>query len=160
MTLKEFRTAAGLNQGELAQLSGVNIRQIQRVEGGTSDINNLTAKNLLALANALGVAPEELTDDAPAPARILRAKDIFTREAYEGLTAEERRSVLKCEQAKEYSGLRKYPSACSAVFARIPDDWWGRYSARHIGEVAALLKAAYDDGYAEKSDRLDRGNPD
>ena len=34
----------------------------------------------------------------------LTAKEVFTREAYEGLTAEERRSALKVEQAKEYSG--------------------------------------------------------
>lgn len=76
----------------------------------------------------------------------LTMKDIFTREAYASLTAAERRAILKCEQAKEYSGLRKYPDTCSAVFARIPDEWWDKYSAQHIGEVASMLYAAYGDG--------------
>lgn len=76
----------------------------------------------------------------------LRMKDIFTREAYEGLTAEERRHLLKVEQAKEYSGLRQYPATCAAVLDRIPEDWWAKYTAKHIGEAMQLLKAAYDDG--------------
>lgn len=76
----------------------------------------------------------------------LRMKDVITREGYECLTAEERRAQLKVEQAKEYSGLRCNPGTCSAVLDRIPADWWGKYSAEHIGEVMRLLKAAYDDG--------------
>lgn len=76
----------------------------------------------------------------------LRMKDVFTREAYECLTAAERRHYLKVEQAKEYSGLRRYPDTCSAVLNRIPTEWWGKHPAEHIGEVMRLLKEAYDDG--------------
>lgn len=76
----------------------------------------------------------------------LTMKDVFTREAYENLTAAERRRILKYEQAKEYSGLRRYPTTCSAVFARIPGDWYDKYTAEHIGEIAKMLKIAYDDG--------------
>lgn len=61
-TLKEFRLAAGFTQQQLADLSGVNIRQIQRVEFGTSDAGNLTARNLLAIADALGVDPHSLIE--------------------------------------------------------------------------------------------------
>jgi hypothetical protein len=80
--------------------------------------------------------------------RRLKAKDVFDRTAYgpDGLTAEERRRVLKLEQAKEYSGLRSYPSTCSAVFANIPDEMFDRYTAKQLGEIAALLKAVYDKG--------------
>ena len=46
---------AGLSQKELSEASGVNIRQIQRVELGEAEAGNLTAKNLLAIADALGV---------------------------------------------------------------------------------------------------------
>lgn len=53
--LRRERLRQGLSQTELAQKSGVNIRQIQRVELGESDAGNLTAKNLLAIADALGV---------------------------------------------------------------------------------------------------------
>lgn len=58
--IKACRMAAGLTQQQLADRSGVNIRQIQRVEFGTSDAGNLTARNLLAIADALNVDPHEL----------------------------------------------------------------------------------------------------
>ena len=54
------RVKAGLTQKQLAERSGVNIRQIQRVELGESEAGNLTAKNLLALADVLGIDPHEL----------------------------------------------------------------------------------------------------
>ena len=46
---------AGMTQAELAEASGVNIRQIQRVELGEAETGNLTARNLIAIADALGV---------------------------------------------------------------------------------------------------------
>lgn len=49
-----------MTQTELAQKSGVNIRQIQRVELGESDAGNLTAKNLIAIADVLSVDPKDL----------------------------------------------------------------------------------------------------
>ncbi len=60
MTIRAARQAAGLTQQQLADKSGVNIRQIQRVESGSSSAENLTAKNFLALADALGVDPHDL----------------------------------------------------------------------------------------------------
>lgn len=54
------RIKAGLTQKRLSDLSGVNIRQIQRVENGESEAGNLTAKNLLAIADALGIDPHGL----------------------------------------------------------------------------------------------------
>lgn len=58
--LEWARLAAGLGQKELAEKSGVNARYIQNVELGTSEAGNMTARNLLALAKALGVEPENL----------------------------------------------------------------------------------------------------
>lgn len=57
MTIKEARKAARMTQQQLADESGVNVRQIQRVESGKSLSGNLTAKNLIAIADALGVDP-------------------------------------------------------------------------------------------------------
>lgn len=54
------RVKVGLTQKQLAERSGVNIRQIQRVELGESDAGNLTARNLLAIADALGADPRAL----------------------------------------------------------------------------------------------------
>lgn len=53
--LEWSRRMAGLTQAELSKQSGVNIRQIQRVELGEADAGNLTAKNIISLADALGV---------------------------------------------------------------------------------------------------------
>lgn len=53
--LEWSRRMAGLTQAQLSQASGVNIRQIQRVELGEAEAGNLSAKNIIALADALGV---------------------------------------------------------------------------------------------------------
>lgn len=58
--LKAIRKEKGLSQKDLALASGVNVRQIQRVESGASEAGNLTAKNLLALADVLDVDPQLL----------------------------------------------------------------------------------------------------
>lgn len=60
ITLRDARISAGWTQQQLADASGVNIRQIQRVELGSSDAGNLTARNLLAIADALGIDPHDL----------------------------------------------------------------------------------------------------
>lgn len=58
--LKQFRADAGLTQQQLADAAGVNIRLVQKVEGGEAKAENLTAKNLLALADALNIDPRDL----------------------------------------------------------------------------------------------------
>lgn len=58
--LEWARQGIGLTQQQLADAAGVNIRLVQKVEGGEAEAGNLTAKNLLALANALDVDPNDL----------------------------------------------------------------------------------------------------
>ena len=58
--LRVARLAAGLTQQQLAKLSGVNARQIQKVESGEIKPGNMTASNLMAIADALGVDPRSL----------------------------------------------------------------------------------------------------
>lgn len=58
--LRDARIAAGLTQQQLADLSGVNVRQIRRVEIGEAEAGNLTAKNLLSLSDALSVDPHSI----------------------------------------------------------------------------------------------------
>lgn len=58
--LEWSRRMADMTQAELAKKSGVNIRQIQRVELGEAEAGNLTAKNLLAIADVLGVDAKSL----------------------------------------------------------------------------------------------------
>lgn len=58
--LEWSRRMAGMTQAQLAEASGVNIRQIQRVELGEAEAGNLTAKNLISVADALGVDARDL----------------------------------------------------------------------------------------------------
>lgn len=58
--LEWARLIAGLTQQELADRAGINIRQVQKVELGEAEAGNMTAKNLLALADALGTDPRRL----------------------------------------------------------------------------------------------------
>ena len=58
--LEWVRRASGMTQVELAAKTNINIRQIQRVECGESDAGNLTAKNIIALADALRVDVHDL----------------------------------------------------------------------------------------------------
>lgn len=65
--LRDARLAAGLTQQQLAKLSGVNSRQIQKVEAGDIKAGNMTASNLLAIADALGVDPRSLILEEATP---------------------------------------------------------------------------------------------
>lgn len=58
--LELLRRSKGLEQGQLSEMSGVNIRQIRRVELGEAEAGNLTARNLIAIASVLGVDPADL----------------------------------------------------------------------------------------------------
>lgn len=60
--LKTARTNAGMTQQQLADASGVNIRQIRRVELGTSEAGNMSARNLLSIADILEVDPSKLIE--------------------------------------------------------------------------------------------------
>lgn len=141
MTIKDALAEVGMKQKELAELSGVNIRQINSLATGASRLENTTGKNLLAIASALGMTVEELMLDHGEPS----AKIALTNEADE-LPFGERVAILKHEKAKDYSGWRRYPTTCSRLVDRIPSDWWDKYSARHIGEVMRILERAYSDG--------------
>lgn len=58
--LEWCRLGAEMSQQELAEKSGVPVRYIQRIELGEGEAGNMTARNLLALADALGVEVREL----------------------------------------------------------------------------------------------------
>lgn len=47
------RSLAELTQQQVADATGMNIRQIQKFESGERDLGNITLRNALALAKAL-----------------------------------------------------------------------------------------------------------
>lgn len=54
------RSVMGMTQKELAEKSGINIRQIQKYESGEYDTGNMTLKSALALAKALECEAKDL----------------------------------------------------------------------------------------------------
>lgn len=58
--LHRLRKWAGLSQKELANLSGVSLRQIQLFEQRQRDINRTKAIDVVRLGRVLGCSPEEL----------------------------------------------------------------------------------------------------
>ena len=60
--LKRIRTAAGLSQSQLAELSGMSLRSLQHYEQGSRDINKAQGQTLLCLARALKVTIEDILE--------------------------------------------------------------------------------------------------
>lgn len=58
--IKKLRKNCKLTQQQLADKSNINIRQIQRIESGDSNIENITLKNAILLAKALNRNVEDL----------------------------------------------------------------------------------------------------
>lgn len=63
MILKDRRLELGLSQRALADAAGLNLRQLQKMESGEISMGNVTLKNALALADALGVDVRKLVND-------------------------------------------------------------------------------------------------
>lgn len=59
-TIRNARKAAGMTLMELSEKTGISYQQLQRVETGKIVSGNMTAKNLLAIADALGVDIHDL----------------------------------------------------------------------------------------------------
>jgi transcriptional regulator with XRE-family HTH domain len=60
MGLREIRQAKGLTLKQLAELSGVHYMKIHQIETGKIKPENITLRNAIKLAEALGCTPEEL----------------------------------------------------------------------------------------------------
>lgn len=60
MPMKEALAKAGISQAELSRRSGVNLRQVQKLVAGEILLSNMTAKNALAIADALSIDLREL----------------------------------------------------------------------------------------------------
>ena len=58
--LYAMRSDKGITQAKLAERSGINARQIRKIETGEIKTKNITVGTITALAHALGVGIEEL----------------------------------------------------------------------------------------------------
>ena len=59
-TLRWYRTAAAFTQAELARTSGINIRQIQKLESGEIKMENITLATAAKLADVFGIEIDKL----------------------------------------------------------------------------------------------------
>lgn len=62
MTLKERRLSASLSLAELGRRSGIHPVTLCRLESGTIKMENITLKNAIRLADALGCEPRDLVE--------------------------------------------------------------------------------------------------
>lgn len=58
--VKTYRKKQGLTQTDLANRAGLNIRQIQKIENGEVNTENITLKTMQAIAQALNVKIDDL----------------------------------------------------------------------------------------------------
>lgn len=63
MTLTEAREKKGLSQRQLAKKVAMHYMQINKIETGKIKIGNISAKNFIALSEALEVDPKELLNE-------------------------------------------------------------------------------------------------
>ena len=61
--IKELRAKANMSQGKLAEVSGLHVMVISKIERGISKIENTTLLNAYKLSKALGVSMEDLLPD-------------------------------------------------------------------------------------------------
>lgn len=61
--VKTYRKKQGLTQTDLANRAGLNIRQIQKIENGEVNTENITLKTMQAIAQALHVKIDDLISD-------------------------------------------------------------------------------------------------
>lgn len=58
--IKTYRKKQGLTQTDLANRAGLNIRQIQKIENGEAQTENITLKTMQAIARALNAKIDDL----------------------------------------------------------------------------------------------------
>lgn len=141
-TLKEMRKLCGMTQRELAEKSGVNIRQIQKYESGEYSIENMTSKTASAIAESLGITMEEL---------INLDTSVFTSEMAEAIKSGEMTvadvvAMSKYQKAMRLSKIGKFGDTFRANYARIPESLIEKLSAEETAELVDAFYQCYSDG--------------
>ena len=144
--LKELRKIMGITQKELADRAGMNVRHIQRLESGESDIEKITTENKEALEKALGITIEEMkelnlgifTEDAKAS---VKSGDLTIRDLLD---------MDKMNKIKKLSKIGAFQGMFNANYDRIPDGIFDKLTAE---ELAGLVDAIYDAYSAGKAER-------
>lgn len=126
-----------LTQRELAEKTGINIRQIQKIEKGEIDTNNITAKNAQALSGALGCSVEEM---------LALNLNIFSTEVKQSIKDGEMdlHDLLrmdKYQKIKKLSKIGDFESTFYENYKWIPETLFDKLTP---DELAMLVDSFYD----------------
>lgn len=141
-TLKELRKLCGMTQKELAEKSGVNIRQIQKYESGEYAIDNMTTKTADAISHALGCSIDEL---------VKMNTSIFSSEMTKALksgemTLSDALEMDKYEKVVRLSKIGCFGDTFRANYERIPESIIDKLSAVETAELVDAFYQCYSDG--------------
>ena len=141
-TLKEMRKLCGMTQRELAEKSGVNIRQVQKYESGEYSIENMTSKTASCIAESLGITIEEL---------INLDTSVFTSEMAEAIksgemTVTDAVSISKYQKVMQLSKIGKFGDTFRVNYARIPESLIEKLSVEETAELVDAFYKCYSDG--------------
>ncbi len=144
--LKELRKFMGITQKELADRAGMNVRHIQRLESGESDIEKITTENRESLEKALGITLEEMkelnlgifTEDAKAS---VKSGDLTIRDLLD---------MDKMNKVKKLSKIGTFQGMFSANYDRIPDGIFEKLTAEELAGLVDAIHDAYSAGKAER----------
>ena len=141
-TLKEMRKLCGMTQRELAEKSGVNIRQIQKYESGEYAIENMTSKTASCIAESLGITIEEL---------INLDTSIFTSDMTDAIksgemTVTDAVSISKYQKVMQLSKIGRFGDTFRANYSRIPESLIENLSAEETAELVDAFYKCYSDG--------------
>ena len=141
-TLKEIRKLCGMTQRELAEKSGVNIRQIQKYESGECKVGNMTSNTASAIAESLGITIEDL---------INLDTSIFTSDMTDAIksgemTVTDAVSISKYQKVMQLSKIGKFGNTFRVNYARIPESLIEKFSAEETAELVDAFYKCYSDG--------------
>lgn len=141
-TLKELRKLCGMTQKELAEKSGVNIRQIQKYESGEYALDNMTAKTADAISNALGCSIDDL---------VRMNTSIFTSEMTKAIqsgemTLSDALEMDKYQKVIKISKIGCFGDTFRKNYERIPESIIDKLSAEETAELVDAFYQCYSDG--------------
>ena len=141
-TLKELRKLCGMTQKELAEKSGVNIRQIQKYESGEYAIDNMTTKTADAISHAFGCSIDDLVN---------MNTSIFTDEMTEAIksgemTLSDALEMDKYQKVIKISKIGCFGDTFRANYRRIPESLIGKLTASETAELVDAFYQCYSDG--------------
>lgn len=141
-TLKELRKLCGMTQRELAEKSGVNIRQIQKYESGEYSLDNMTAKTADAISHALGCSIDDLVN---------MNASIFTSEMTKAIksgemTLSDALEMDKYEKVVRLSRIGCFGDTFRANYKRIPESLIDKLTAEETALLVDAFYQCYSDG--------------